>query len=158
MVATANASCKDVQAEIVARIAGQSTGAWHDPHNNGTYTLVSQSTGRLDTSRVTGNKKYTDKQTFTFQTSGCGEPRFRLLSYTRVMLFDVRSSSCIVSGCSESQVTSVYDASTNYCDLRMLYCSQEQGCHPVTSSFAVQETQLTPSFGAGKDASACLTV
>eukprot|EP00662_Eupelagonemidae_sp_cell21_P049438 gene49438-18961_t len=75
--------------------------AWHDPHNNGTYTK----TGPLAYSRLTGDGKrpspyatvmsdepprwYTDKQTFTLTSAS--------------------STTCKIEGCSESQVTSGSD-------------------------------------------------
>ena len=39
------------------RIAGQYD-QWHDPHNNGTYTELAEYKGSLETSRLTGDKKY----------------------------------------------------------------------------------------------------
>ena len=51
---TAQASCKDVMAEMQARVAGISTGAWHDPHNNGIYSLDEHSDDELEFQRVTG--------------------------------------------------------------------------------------------------------
>lgn len=135
---TADASCAAVEAEMTARVAGQSTGAWFDPHNKGTYTIVKTSSSELDLTRTTGNGKYTDKMIFTFSDDGSGK--------------------CTLSGCSESQVTSVSDFSTNYCNLRMLYCGKNEGCHPVKTDFAIQEDHVKPSVGAGKDPSACLKV
>ena len=38
---------------------------------------------------------------------------------------------CALTGCSESQVFSVYDAFTNYCNSHNLFCS-DAGCHPFT--------------------------
>ena len=122
--------------EMKARVEGISTGAWHDPHNNGVYSLLSQSDGDLDFQRVTGNKKYTDLLKFTFE--------------------DAADNTCNIQGCSASQVTSVADFSTNYCNLRMLYCGANEGCKPVQKDFAITETAVDPSFGAGKDASQCL--
>uniref|UniRef100_A0A7S1MK11 Uncharacterized protein n=1 Tax=Alexandrium catenella TaxID=2925 RepID=A0A7S1MK11_ALECA len=132
------ATCKAVKDEMLARVNGQTSTAWHDPHNNGHYALLSQDGGRLDFSRKTGNGQYTDKLTFTFEDEADG---------------------CKVSGCSESQVFSIADFSTNYCNLRMLYCGASDGCHPVTKdgqSFSVKETEVTSSFGASHDPSACL--
>jgi len=50
--------CEQVQAEMEARVDGQSTGLWHDPHNNGTYSLIDSDKDMLDFQPVTGNKKY----------------------------------------------------------------------------------------------------
>lgn len=139
VTATVSGSCADVKAEAVARVNGQLDGSWHDPHNNGTYHVLDASDpAALELSRLTGNKKYTDKLTLTFASDSSG--------------------GCTVSGCSESQVTSVLDYSTNYCNLRMLYCGSKDGCKPVSHDFAVSETDVDPSTGAGKDATACLKV
>jgi hypothetical protein len=116
ITATAAASCDDVAAEILARIAGQSTGKWHDPHHNGTYSVDDKKT--LAIRRVTGDHKpgpYTDKQQFTLTDDG---------------------SNCKIEGCSESQVFSEADFGTNYCDLKMLYCGKADGCKVVENDFS----------------------
>merc|ERR1719421_2384314 len=77
---------------MLARIAGKN--GWVDPHNGGKYTLTSATDTVLLTQRVTGNGKYTDLQKFTLQADGSG---------------------CTVTACSESQVFSVIDYSTNFC-------------------------------------------
>lgn len=135
--ATISASCNEVQAEIQARVAGQSSGLWHDPHNNGTYSLVSSTDGDLELTRVTGNKKYTDKMTVTLSGSG---------------------DSCDLAGCSESQVFSIVDMSTNFCNVRMLYCGKDDGCKPVQSNFVSKVTSTDPSTGASADMKSCLKV
>lgn len=135
------ASCDDVATEVEARVAGQ-WATWHDPHNNGTYTLLQAETlgptKMLKLKRLTGNKLYTDKMVLTMQPSSAG--------------------GCELAGCSESQVFSVEDFSTNYCNLRMLYCGSADGCHPVLHDFQVQEDAVHTSIGAGRDRSACLRV
>jgi hypothetical protein len=134
-VDVSNYNCSVVLDEMKARISGQYD-AWHDPHNNGTYVLDSSSDGELDIHRTTGNKKYTDKIIFT--ASGT-------------------SNSCTLKGCSQSQVTSVSDFSTNYCNMRMLYCGKADGCQPVLSDLKFSES-ITKSVGASDDKSACLQV
>ena len=132
---TAQASCKDVIFEMEARVLGVSKGKWHDPHNNGTYTITGDADG-LNLQRVTGNKKYTDKIKFTFA--------------------QVSDGTCQIQGCSESQSFSIGDFSTNYCNMRMLYCGSADGCKPVARDFSSTETQVSPSFGASKNPSDCL--
>ena len=90
----------------------------------------------FELSRLTGNKRYTDKMTFTFSNHG--------------------TSSCAIEACSESQVFSIADFSTNYCNLRNLYCGAEDGCQVVRYDFTTEETNINPSFGAGVDKSACI--
>merc|ERR1712048_523804 len=135
---TASASCADVQAEIEARASSNS---WVDPHNGGIYSLESSSSGLVNTQRTTnpatsvGGVTYTDKQTFTLTD---------------------KSGSCEIQACSESQGTSVGDFSTNYCDLRNLYCGSADGCVPVKNDFTSDETSHSGSIGAGHDAGACI--
>ena len=81
--------------------------------------------------------RYTDKINFQFAASGSG---------------------CSIGACSESQVTSIGDFSTNYCNSRNLYCGVADGCKIVTADLGAVETSVSPSFGASKDAAACLTV
>ena len=98
---TTTASCSEASAEVVARISGQYDD-WHDPHNNGTYTIISDETstgGLLQLSRLTGNQKYTDHINFKFSP-------------------DSEGAGCSIDACSQSQVTSVADYSTNYCNSR----------------------------------------
>lgn len=132
---TASASCADVQAEIKARIDGQ-YGKWHDPHNNGTYKMESYG-GTFSTSRLTGDGKYTDKQIFTLTD---------------------KSGSCEIEACSRSQVTSILDMGTNYCDLKMLYCGSKDGCKPVITDFTVGDETTEKFSQASVDMSACLKV
>jgi len=157
----ASTGCDKVEAEIKARVNGQSTstdrGLWHDPHNNGLYTLENVA-GRppysygatISTSRLTGDGKYTDKQIFTLTPVEAGG-------------FAV----CRIEACSRSQVTSVLDMGTNYCDLKMLFCGKADGCKPVEEDFTVcvnredsgvcQTSETTEKFSqASVDLSKCL--
>ena len=163
----AAASCDDVLAEINARINGQGS-VWHDPHNNGTYTkcvnpietlptltffVISRGPtpclycrrqsygGSYSASRRTGDGKYTDKMIFTLTpTAGAS------------------SSSCKLEACSRSQVFSLLDMGTNYCNLKMLFCGSKDGCKPVAHDFTVAP-ELTESFQQSNvDLSACLKV
>lgn len=133
-------SCTEVKEEILARIAGQHTGKWQDPHNNGKYKVIEAADdGSLLLSRRTGNDKYTDKMLFNFEDDQSGEKR------------------CTLAACSESQVTSVADFSTNYCNLRNLYCGVTDHCPYVKYTLdKVIELQVKPSIGAGTSKEACL--
>ena len=130
VIATAKVSCATVKQEIEAR-AG-STGAWVDPHNGGIYSILSNGDMEIETKRTTNPKTsvggivFTDKQLFTLAQSG---------------------SDCEISACSESQSTSLKDFSTNYCDLRNLYCGSADGCKPVVHDFASSETSVHASSG-----------
>lgn len=130
----AAASCQDVMEEIKARV----TGDWHDPHNGGQYSLLNESTLELDLKRLTGNKRFTDKMIFTFSDFQGSRPE------------------CGIHACSESQIFSVKDFSTNYCNLRNLYCGTEDGCEPVKHDFKTTEIEVKPSSFAGTDKKACI--
>ena len=94
MTTTFQDNCDTVSEEIFARLNGTATGKWHDPHNNGKYSLISadgQTTVQIKTKRLTGDGKYTDLQQFTLVPYGSG---------------------CNMIACSQSQVQSVIDKST----------------------------------------------
>merc|ERR1712151_463333 len=135
----ATGSCDTVMAEMKARASDKS---WVDPHNGGIYSVLSSNANELNTQRTTnpqtsvGGKLYTDKQTFTFKSSGDG--------------------GCEIQGCSESQGFSIGDFSTNYCDMRNLYCGKADGCSPVLKDFTSEETDSKKSIGAGHDFSKCV--
>eukprot|EP00401_Gymnodinium_catenatum_P069327 CAMPEP_0117562952 /NCGR_PEP_ID=MMETSP0784-20121206/55239_1 /TAXON_ID=39447 /ORGANISM="" /LENGTH=174 /DNA_ID=CAMNT_0005360573 /DNA_START=20 /DNA_END=541 /DNA_ORIENTATION=- len=135
----AAASCEDVLQEMTARVQGQ--GGWTDPHNGGIYSIISSADGILHTQRTTnpakafGGNTYTDKQDFTLTSVDGG---------------------CKIEGCSESQGFSVGDFSTNYCNLRNLYCGTADGCSPVLKDFASVESAVSKSLGAGHDWGACI--
>jgi hypothetical protein len=108
-IAFQSTDCKLVKEEITSRMAGGN--GWTDPHNHGTYELDSDIHDILKGSRETGDKKYIDFFELTFSQNEEGD--------------------CIVEACSESQVTSVIDFSTNYCNLHNLYCSSASDGCPV---------------------------
>merc|ERR1712232_235058 len=113
--------------EVRARVAGQATGEWHDPHNNGIYTITDDKEGELHVQRLTGDKKYTDKMIFAYHDSEYG---------------------CELKSCSESQVTSIYDFSGNFCNLWMLNCGSDAGCVPVKHDSTMYTTESKRSAGA----------
>jgi len=104
---------------MIARINGEN--GWKDPHNGGTYTLMSGTADSqvISTKRLTGDGKYTDLQKFTLTASGSG---------------------CSVSACSESQVFSILDYSTNFCDLHNLWCGSQDGCPVANTDLKYTET------------------
>lgn len=104
-----NTSCKNVANEIVSRAQGNK--GWKDPHNNGQYQITQKNVNKIEGSRLTGDKLYTDLFDFEMKNNGSG--------------------GCNVTACSESQVNSILDFSTNYCNLRMLYCNSSDGCKTV---------------------------
>ena len=101
-------SCSDVIAVVTARAQGSTDGSWTDPHNGGKYTITDSSATSMSFSHLTGNGLYTDLVKFTFS--------------------DSQNGGCSLFACSESQVTSVLDYSTNYCNSHDLYCGDEK-CH-----------------------------
>ena len=168
-----------VEAEIKARVAGQYS-AWHDPHNNGTYSLQNYG-GTISTSRLTGDGKYTDKQIFTLTDSGsscmieaCSRSQ---VSQGRQAGTERRASVSSARACGAtqarrvlrrgrgptgssfvSQVTSILDMGTNYCDLKMLLCGSKDGCKPVTNDYTTGPETTEKFSSASVDMSACLKV
>jgi len=132
-----DADCTSVQQEIEARASG----SWVDPHNGGIYSVLSSSSGLINTQRTTnpatsvGGNVYTDKQTFELTPTDGG---------------------CQIKGCSESQGGSFSDFSTNYCDLRNLYCGSSDSCVTAGNDFTSKETSHSGSLGAGHDSSKCI--
>ena len=141
VAAVADASCADVLEEINARVKGQPA-TWHDPHNNGVYSFIKDDDddgNTLKLKRLTGDRKYTDKLNLALEEKAAGK--------------------CTIRGCSESQVTSVADFGTNYCNLRMLYCAREDGCVPILHDFSTKETDVSTSSAAAQhDMKLCLKV
>jgi len=129
-------SCDAWLGELRARVDGQPS-AWHDPHNNGVYSITGSGDAQVSLERVTGNKKYTDKIIFTYADATTG-------------------SGCIIEGCSESQVTSVFDSSGNFCNLRMLTCGSSDGCVSVGTDYQSTLTDDQQSRGASSAMSDCL--
>lgn len=116
MTVSFDQQCQNVKTEVQARVADSSN--WVDPHNSGTYSLDGTSDTRLELSRMTGDGLYTDKMALEFEKTDTG---------------------CVVSACSTSQVTSVLDASTNFCNLYNLYCNSEDGCLVVNEDLTHHE-------------------
>jgi len=121
-------NCAVVQTEIVARLKGDN--GWQDPHNQGTYTLLESTSpssadgaSMVRGSRVTGDGKYTDQFGFHLVPNKDGK-------------------GCEMSGCSESQVFSILDMSTNYCNLRSLYCNTSDGCDVVGTKLVYTEKYM----------------
>merc|ERR1712086_241511 len=104
-------SCDVVQAEMKARIAA--TNGWIDRKSHpGTYKQLEDATTCLKAQRTTGAGAkpgpFTDKFGFIFTPSSDG--------------------GCAVQGCSESQVSSLMDMSTNFCNQFNLFCGADDGC------------------------------
>ena len=137
--------CVRVRAEAEARIAA---GPAFDPHNGGLYSLLtSSSPASLAGQRTTGSGSapthYTDRFTLTFNASslaggGGGE-------------------GCLVSACSESQGRSHLDFSTNYCNLRILYCGDADGCPSLGEpNLGYEESFVDCGHGATHSSADCL--
>merc|ERR1712226_340848 len=134
LTAQVMASCDDVMEEVKARVAG--VNGWYDPHNRGTYELLSEDGKVLHLQRHTASGGYTDLMDLTFASVGV--------------------TTCYVHACSESQVTSYIDYSTNYCNVHDLYCGTADGCKAAIHDFpAVKEHFKDCSY---KDGSQCLKV
>ena len=118
-VTFASDSCVLVAEEMLARVGGAV--GWRDPHTRhgagtrGAYALLGQGApaaadgapGTLSLSRTTADGSYTDLMDLSFES---------------------RAGGCVVQACSESQVPSYLDMSTNFCNLHDLYCGLADGC------------------------------
>jgi len=134
-----NAPCVDVLEEMVARVAGE--GGWYDPHNRGSYSIAEKNSSIVELSRVTGGSgMFVDKIVFSLEQQLQGN--------------------CNIIACSESQVTSVADMSTNYCNIHNLYCGSHWGpaCKFVKHDFAPAKESTTESIGATNKPSDCIVV
>eukprot|EP01060_Flectonema_neradi_P017786 TRINITY_DN24622_c0_g1_i1.p1 TRINITY_DN24622_c0_g1~~TRINITY_DN24622_c0_g1_i1.p1 ORF type:complete len:349 (+),score=59.85 TRINITY_DN24622_c0_g1_i1:46-1047(+) len=119
-------SCEQAVVEITARLLGLD--GWTDPHNQGHYQLVSNTSSRIDGKRTTGGAPHTPGKHYT--------DKFILT------LSPVDSNTCKISACSESQSTSALDFSTNYCNIRNLYCGTSSGCIPVRFDFTMSDKKF----------------
>jgi len=135
-------SCEEVAEEILSRMTNPS---WIDPHNAGEYTIVQDdnndgediatiASSVIRGERITGDQRYTDKFMMNFIPSGGGNSAMVASGTTTGT---ATSSSCKVMACSQSQVFSILDFSTNYCNMRNLYCSSKDGC--VVEKFDISE-------------------
>jgi hypothetical protein len=130
VTASTTSKCQDVKNEIIGRANGDK--GWVDPHNGGTYEVLSGEGGIITTQRTAnpetsmGGYAYVDKQTFTLAKDGSG---------------------CRIFACSESQGPSGKDFSTNYCNLRNLYCGTADGCQTILKNIVSTENSVTASSG-----------
>merc|ERR1712113_431705 len=129
---TAAATCDVVKQEIKDRLAGKN--GWYDQHNRGTYTEQSYG-GDVSASRLTGDGKYTDKMVFSLTDNG---------------------GSCKIEACSESQVFSIGDAGTNYCNVKLLVCGSDQGCKVANNDFTLGDESTIKKAQASVNMGNCL--
>lgn len=122
-------SCKAVQEEIQARIA------LDDDRKKlpGLYKLISSVSGTCTkgsraTSPFVVPGPFTDLFGFVYHGSG---------------------STCTVSACSESQVPSECDFSTNFCNLYNLYCNAADGCVPLLYNLTYSSVKFGKSCDHG---------
>ena len=125
-------SCDTVWAEVSARLRG--AGGWEDPHCQpgkcsppGIYMIER-------TMPAGGSAKSPAAPSTLWLNRTTGGPG----SYTdRLELkFAVAGSGCQLDACSESQVTSYADFSTNYCNLHDLYCGAAECVPPPPAAAA----------------------
>ncbi|CAD7973225.1 unnamed protein product [Amoebophrya sp. A120] len=155
-------SCAKVAQEIIARVRGEKNKEkkkWQDPHNGGKYAVADEELPIVNVFDLGSKSKKVLKklgakppptkdkpwiirvQRMTNMKDPAGEPLPAEKQYTdkvSLVLVDGGSSpgKCKVFGCSESQVFSMLDGSTNYCNLRNLVCGAADGCPFVHHSFA----------------------
>ena len=74
------------------------------------------------------------------------------------MDFTDAGSSCAVTSCSRSQVFSIGDGSTNYCNQRLLLCGSQEGCPFSGLDTNYTETKVTTQSAASTNAKDCLAI
>ena len=141
MEATVTAGCDKVMQEVRDRV--NRINGWYDAHNNGTYTLLGESSEVFNQyvfnlKRVTGDGKYTDLVNMDFKSGypGC----------------------CSVTSCSESQVFSVADFSTNYCNQFLLLCGSADGCRFSGLDTTYIEKKVTTFSAASTNKNDCFAI
>ena len=118
-------TCADVQEEIAERISKNMDRKSHP----GVYAEIDSVSGScIKASRTTGSGAspgpFTDLFGFTFD--------------------DSEADSCSVTACSESQVGSLCDFSTNFCNTYNIFCNSADGCttakHDLTYTYTTDST------------------
>ena len=112
-------SCTTVRKEIRARLTSQN--GWQDRKSHpGTYSILKGEPYCVLADRTTGPGAspgpYTDKFGLTFRDGTATAPD------------GTQQPVCEMTGCSESQVPSTKDFSTNFCNMYNLYCNEAAGC------------------------------
>ncbi|CAD7956601.1 unnamed protein product [Amoebophrya sp. A120] len=137
--------CKTVFEEITLR--GSERSLWVDPHNMGTYAITYTDPARKgrtapDDDLFKGSIVEVDRQT-KLRDPKTNQPYtdkiiLRLLEVTET---GKTRPTCNVYACSMSQVKSVRDGSTNYCNIKNLICghksenNREKNCPVMQYSF-----------------------
>ena len=100
--------CKDVKEEVERRIQGKD--GWVDPKTRpGKYELLESSKDYTLATRTTGDgSNFVDKFKMTYH--------------------DIQGTGCVIDSCSEAQSQSLYDYSTNYCNMYNLLCGSLKEC------------------------------
>jgi hypothetical protein len=138
---TIGASCTNSCADVAKVITGRaSSGTWVDPHNRGKYQLVkSDEQGGVYTLTV-------------HRTTPAGATGGQNTDHVVLQLLP-SGSGCAVSTCSESQVTSVLDFGTNYCNAHDLFCS-DAGCNAIGDAPVLSCTETSVHASSGQHTAA----
>ena len=109
-------SCASIRKKMVSRVQKNKD----RKSKKGTYEMIDDDSdsGKIKAQR-TSHDGYVDKFDVVYQESGEG---------------------CVVRACSESQVRSMYDFSTNYCNVHNLLCNKDEGCGKSSDNFEYDET------------------
>ena len=135
MSVTVKAPCASVKEEMTQRVMSPT---WLDPHNGGLYSIVdAHRADVLSVLRKTGDRFFTDAATFVLR-AGADD-------------YDT----CDVHACSESQGGAGGDFSTNFCNMKMLFCGSDIGCVPEAYDFAYTDEVIKLSAGASAEADQC---
>mmetsp|Transcript_164378 Transcript_164378/g.315736 ORF Transcript_164378/g.315736 Transcript_164378/m.315736 type:complete len:258 (-) Transcript_164378:31-804(-) len=128
----ANVDCDKAKAEVKGRANGE--GGWQDPAIGMSTKLLAEG-DQIKVERKSG--AFTDHVLFSFNGT---------------------SSSCKITGCSESQGQSMADFGSNFCNSYNFMCGMEEGCCPSTMGWEYKISELTTvakSSASSKSMSVC---
>lgn len=107
------------------------------------YSQLLANSTLTEAQRTTGDGAYTDKFNLEYTADGpdsCVVSPRSSHPCVFVETDDHCSRTQQVNACSQSQVFSVFDGSTNYCNMHNVYCNPSDGCEVVRSSLVYEET------------------
>lgn len=145
-------SCQSVQAEIEARINGQKD----RKASPGSYVLQSSQSGSFsEATTVNGNSSSLSQSGGCTKASRTTGPGAQPGPFTDLFGFRFMSDGggCKVTSCSESQVQSKCDFSTNFCNLFNLYCNKADACEPLLHDLTYTTLSVGDSCNHGESCS-----
>jgi len=136
---TLAASCDLVREEIYARV--EKKNHWIDAHNQGNYanrTDETQEDRLVKLQRITPHLLFKRPEWETKMNT-------QFIDHINLSLEDVDGTDqCKVSGCSESQGKSLWDYSTNFCNMKVLLAGESEGYKKAIHDIRTVEEPTLP--------------